>query len=328
MTARDYIDGVLAGNRTILARAITLIESHAPRHAPVAAEVVHALLPHAGRSIRVGITGVPGVGKSTFIEKLGLRLCRAGHRLAVLAVDPSSALTGGSILGDKTRMEELAREPACFIRPTPSGGTPGGVARKSRETIWLCEAAGFDVMLVETVGVGQGEVTVRSMVDFFLLLLLTGAGDELQGIKKGIIEMADALVVAKADGANAAGARAVRAELEMVLHHLSSRSPGWRVPVLTCSAIEDSGVSGVWEVVERFRREAGESGFLTRQRAHQALDWTREMLAAELWNRFSAHPAVRREWDVLAVRILNGEIPPPLAVRQLLALQENHDPKN
>ena len=227
LTLDDYERGILEGNRMILSRAITLIESNAPKHFDPAQELVQRVLPHTGGAIRVGITGVPGVGKSTFIEALGCTLCQEGHKVAVLAVDPSSSVSGGSILGDKTRMEYLTREPRAFIRPSPSSGTLGGVTRKSRETLLLCEAAGYDVILVETVGVGQSETTVRSMVDFFMVLVLTGAGDDLQGIKKGIIELADAIVVNKADGDNRRKALVTRADYEQILHYLRPATEGW-----------------------------------------------------------------------------------------------------
>jgi len=319
MTADEYIQGILSGNRTILARAITLIESNAPRHAPLASEVVQAVLPHAGKSIRVGITGVPGVGKSTFIESLGMRLCSRGHRLAVLAVDPSSSLSRGSILGDKTRMELLSREQDCFIRPSPASGALGGVARKSRETILLCEAAGFDVILVETVGVGQSETTVRSMVDFFLVLMLAGAGDELQGIKKGIIELADALVITKADGANRLPAEMAQKEFSQVLHYLTPPNPAWHPKVLTCSSLEGKGVDAVWALIESFQAQSAEDGFLTRQRQAQALDWMREMLDQALWLNFSRHPDVHAEWETTCNAVLSGTLSPATAVAQLLA---------
>ena len=234
LSAEEYARGVRAGDATVLARAITLVESTAPQHAAVAADLMNLLLPHGDHSVRIGITGVPGVGKSTFIEALGLHLCQTGHRVAVLAVDPTSAISGGSILGDKTRMEKLSRHPGAYIRPSPSGGALGGVTRKTRETITLCEAAGYDVILVETVGVGQSEIAVRSMTDFFLLLALTGAGDELQGIKKGIVEMADAIAVTKADGDNVMAAEKLQLELAQVLHFLDPVTAGWRPEVLTC----------------------------------------------------------------------------------------------
>ena len=318
LRAEDYIAGVLSGNRTMLARTITLIESNASRHAAMAEEVVCALLPHAGKSVRVGITGVPGVGKSTFIEALGCALCGKGRKVAVLAVDPSSSLTGGSILGDKTRMEQLAHEPNCFIRPSPSGGTLGGVTRKSRETILACEAFGFDVVLVETVGVGQSETTVRSMVDFFLVLMLAGAGDDLQGIKKGIIELADALVFTKADGDNKLRAETAAVELSRVLHFLTPATPHWKPEVLTCSSVENRGVEQVWNVVERYHTMSSESGFLAQRRNHQTLEWMRSMLEHELWRGFSSNPAVAELWPVIERQVLAGTLPAATAVKQLL----------
>ena len=329
--ARDYIAGVLAGNRTMLARAITLIESNAPRHAALAEEVVRELLPHSGKSIRVGITGVPGVGKSTFIEALGCLLCDRGKRVAVLAVDPSSTRSHGSILGDKTRMEMLSRHPSSFIRPSPSSGTLGGVTRKSRETILVCEAAGFDVVLVETVGVGQSETTVRSMVDFFLVLLLAGAGDELQGIKKGIIELADALLITKADGSNKARTEATRVEFSRVLHFLTSPTPGWHPEVHTCSSVEGAGIAEAWEVVERFHRTALHNGFFHDHRRTQTLDWMRDMLEQELWNAFMHNPATLARWPEVERAVLDGSLSAATAVKELLKTYQTHtsyDPKN
>lgn len=314
----DYVAGVLSGNCAMLARTITLIESNAPRHAAMAEEVEQRLLPHAGRSIRVGITGVPGVGKSMFIEALGCMLCKRGKRIAVLAVDPSSTLTRGSILGDKTRMELLSRKPGCFIRPSPSGGTLGGVTRKSRETILVCEAAGFDVVLVETVGVGQSETTVRSMVDFFLVLMLAGAGDELQGIKKGIIELADALLITKADGDNKPHAEAARAEFSRGLHYLTSPTPGWRPEVLTCSSLNGAGIDAAWSMIERFRETAEFLGFFTERRRKQTLDWIREMLEQELWSAFSRSPETAAKWPQVERDALDGKLSAAAAVKQLL----------
>ncbi len=328
LKAEDYVGGVLSGNRTLLARTITLIESNAPRHAALAEEVVHQLLPHSGKSIRVGITGVPGVGKSTFIESLGCMLCKRGKRVAVLAVDPSSSLTRGSILGDKTRMELLSREPDCFIRPSPASGTLGGVARKSRETILACEAAGFDVVLVETVGVGQSETTVRSMVDFFLVLMLAGAGDELQGIKKGIIELADALLITKADGDNKARAEAARVEYTRALHYLTPPTSGWRPEVLACSSLEERGVAEAWDVVERFRDTGGRAGFFAERRRTQTLDWLREMLEQELWRAFSHNPSVTKTWPEVERDVLDGKLSAAAAVRRLLNAQNHYDQKN
>jgi LAO/AO transport system kinase len=302
----------------MLARTITLIESNAAKDAMLAEEVVQALLPHSGGSIRVGITGVPGVGKSTFIETIGIQLCRAGLRVAVLAVDPSSSISKGSILGDKTRMETLSQEPRAFIRPSPSGGTLGGVTRKTRESILACEAFGFDVVLVETVGVGQSETAVRSMVDFFLVLLLAGAGDELQGIKKGIIELADLLVITKADGDNKQRAEADRAEFARVMHYLSPPNAAWHPQVLTCSSLNGEGIREVWDVVGEFRRQTTTSGMFEQRRRTQVLDWSRDLLQQELWRAFSSNPDVVKTWPDIEQRLLAGKISPSAAVRTLL----------
>jgi LAO/AO transport system kinase len=325
----DYVAGVLHGDRSMLARAVTLIESNSPKHAELAEQVVRHLLPYSGHSIRVGITGVPGVGKSTFIESLGCLLCKRGKRVAVLAVDPSSTLSRGSILGDKTRMEMLSREPGCFIRPSPSGGTLGGVARKSRETILLCEAAGFDVVLVETVGVGQSETSVRSMVDFFLVLMLAGAGDELQGIKKGIIELADALLITKADGDNKLHAEAAQAEFSRVLHYLVSPTPGWRPEVLTCSSTEERGIVEAWDVAERFYENSMKSGLFQQRRNEQTLAWMRGMLEHELWQAFTSHPAMLASRPQIERKVLEGKLSASAAVKALLhEYKQNYDPKN
>ena len=284
LSAQEYARGVRAGDATVLARAITLVESTAPRHAVVAADLMQALLPHRNHSVRIGITGVPGVGKSTFIEAFGLYLCEQGHRVAVLAVDPTSVVSGGSILGDKTRMEKLSRHSSAYIRPSPSGGALGGVTRKTRETITLCEAAGYDVILIETVGVGQSEIAVRSMTDFFLLLALTGAGDELQGIKKGIVEMADAIAVTKADEDNLVAAERLQLELSQVLHLLAPATAGWKPEVLTCSAMKGTGIPEVWAVVEKFRREMTASGEWDARRLGQVqeglVEFAREQVLA------------------------------------------------
>ena len=284
LSAGDLSAGVQARDATLLARAITLVESTAAQHAADAAELMKTLLPHRDHSVRVGVTGVPGVGKSTFIEAFGLYLCEQGHRVAVLAVDPTSVVSGGSILGDKTRMEKLSRHPAAYIRPSPSGGVLGGVTRKTRETITLCEAAGYDVILIETVGVGQSEIAVRSMTDFFLLLALTGAGDELQGIKKGIVEMADAIAVTKADGDNLVAAERLQLELSQVLHLLAPATVGWKPEVLTCSAVKGSGIPEVWAVVEKFRKEMTASGEWDARRLRQVqeglVEFAREQVLA------------------------------------------------
>ncbi len=319
LSVDDYVQGVLTGDRTILGRAVTLVESNAPAHLDMAQEVLKQLLPHTGRSIRVGITGVPGVGKSTFIDAFGLSLVQQGHRLAVLAVDPSSSVTRGSILGDKTRMEQLAREPNAFIRPSPSSGTLGGVTRKSRETILVCEAAGFDVILVETVGVGQSEITVRSMVDFFLLLMLAGAGDELQGLKKGIIELADAMVITKADGDNKIKAKAARAEYSRAMHFLSPITAGWQPKVYTCSALTNEGIPEIWAVIEKFRQQTSASGVFAARRQAQTLDWVRAMVEEHLRTRFYQHPGVQKLLPQVEQAVIGGTLPATVAAQRLLS---------
>lgn len=270
-SAEEYLSGILSGNRTILSRAITLTESMLPRHSDKIQSVIEKCLPYSGRSIRIGITGVPGAGKSTFIESFGLYLAGQGRRLAVLAVDPSSQRTRGSILGDKTRMERLSTHPNAYIRPSPSAGTLGGVARKTREAIILCEAAGFDTILVETVGVGQSETSVQSMVDFFLLLMLAGAGDELQGIKRGIIEMADLIAITKADGSNRIAAERARVSYENALHMYPSPPSGWKPRVMVCSAIENTGIAELWDMIREYTNFALASGYWDKHRKDQAI---------------------------------------------------------
>jgi LAO/AO transport system kinase len=313
-------DLILQGNRAALARGITLVESNATVHRPQARELLRILQPHSGNARRVGISGVPGAGKSTFIEAMGNFLCDRGHRLAVLAVDPSSSLTRGSILGDKTRMELLSRRPECFIRPSPSGGALGGVTRKTRETMLICEAAGYDLILVETVGVGQSEIAVRSMVDTFLLLLIAGAGDELQGMKKGIFEIADLIVVNKADGNNKARAEATRAEFERVLHFLTPSTEGWTPLVLTASALEKSGIDRAWEGVEKYFAQVESDGQLDRRRGMQALDWWRSLVEQELRIRFLARPEIAAKSSQIERDILAGTVAPSLAAEELLAM--------
>lgn len=317
-TADDYAAGVLSGDRVLLARAITLIESHLPAHMDMAQKVLRRCLPQTGRSLRIGITGVPGAGKSTFIEALGMMLCRRGHKVAVLAVDPSSTRSGGSILGDKTRMEELSREPKAFIRPSPAGGTLGGVARKSRETLLLCEAAGHDVILVETVGVGQSEVTVRSMVDFFLLLQITGGGDELQGIKKGVIELADAIAVNKADGDNLPRARAAQAEFNRILRHLQPATEGWESRAYTCSALSGEGVEALWEVFQEFIRVVRENGVMERRRREQRVAWMHSLIEEGLRQHFYGDKAIAESLKSAESAVARGEEPVTDCVRRLL----------
>ena len=322
LTVDEYVQGVLNGDRNVLAQAITLVESNAIAHMETAQEVLSQLLTHTGRSIRVGITGVPGVGKSTFIEALGLRLCERGHRVAVLAVDPSSTVTRGSILGDKTRMELLSRDLRAFIRPSPSSGTLGGVTRKSRETILVCEAAGFDVILVETVGVGQSETTVRSMVDCFLLLMLAGAGDELQGIKKGIMELADAILINKADGDNKLRARAAKAEYNRALHYLAPATKGWQTRAHTCSAASGEGIDEIWSEIEQFRDKTTESDVLEARRRRQTLEWVYSMIEEHLQTSFFKHAGVESIRAEIEHAVVQGHIPPTVAAKQLIKKYE------
>jgi LAO/AO transport system kinase len=318
-----YYQGVLEGNRRTLAKTITLTESSHPSHQALAREVVDLLLPHSGKSVRLGITGVPGVGKSTFIESLGTMLVKKGHRVAVLAVDPSSKRSGGSVLADKTRMEKLAVEVQAFIRPSPSGGTLGGVARKTRETMIVCEAAGFDVMIVETVGVGQSETTVASMVDFFLVLMIAGAGDELQGMKKGILELADAVAINKADGDNVEKAEFARKQYETALHFLAPSSPNWAPPVLTCSALEMIGIHEIWDVVLNHRKKFIASGELDLNRKKQAVDWMWSLVKEGLKERFYKNPDVNRMLPKILKEVEGGKTASTIAASKLLFFLDN-----
>jgi LAO/AO transport system kinase len=333
-TIEDYVAGVLAGDRAILSRAITLIESQSPAHEQKAQEVLQRLLPHTGHARRIGITGVPGVGKSTFIEAFGCHLINQGHSVAVLTIDPTSKRSGGSILGDKTRMENLSRDLRAFIRPSPAGDGFGGVARRTRETMLLCEAAGFDLVLVESVGVGQSEVALRSMVDFFLLLLLPGAGDELQGIKRGIIEMADDIVVNKADGENRLRAEQARLEQHASLSCLQPATPGWKTEAALCSAQTGDGIPQVWQRMERFFSELEPKGVIAARRQQQAVDWLTDLIRDELQRRFNHHPRVQARFSELRKSLLRGEITVVSAARILLAdfdgcpENSNHDHKN
>lgn len=308
---------LLAGKRRALARAITLIESTRPNHRAEAEALLTEVLPHTGRSIRLGISGVPGVGKSSFIETFGAQLIEEGHRIAVLAIDPSSRRTGGSILGDKTRMEELARNPDAFIRPSPTGGSLGGVARRTREAMLACEAAGFDVVIVETVGVGQSETAVADMVDLFLLLLLPSGGDELQGIKKGVVEIADLVVVNKADGDMTEAAARAAAEYQSALRMLRPLSAAWQVPVLRCSALTGTGIAEVWQAVGRYQAALGEDGLACR-RAEQARAWLWSEIDDTLLACFRRHPAVSEALPALERAVMAGEVTPGLAAERLL----------
>ncbi len=315
-----YADGVLAGNRAMLARAITLVESNAPHHLQSAQELLQRLLPHTGQSIRIGITGVPGAGKSTFIDTFGSYLTTKGYKVAVLAIDPSSSVTRGSILGDKTRMENLSRDENAFVRPSPTGGMLGGVARKTRESMLVCEAAGYDVILVETVGTGQSEITVRSMVDFFLLVLITGAGDELQGIKKGVIEIADALLINKADGDNKIPAQTARSEYNRVLHFLTSATDGWTTRAHTASALTGEGIENIWNVIQEFRLNTTKSGVMESRRQEQLREWLHTVVENQLIDFFFRHPNIQSALPNIEEAVMSGEMPATAGAQSLLKL--------
>ena len=329
MSVDDYVAGVRAGDRTVLARAITLVESDSRKHETSAQEVLHRLLPFTGGAKRIGITGVPGVGKSTFIESLGCQLVESGQKLAVLTIDPTSSRSGGSILGDKTRMEKLCQLPAAFIRPSPSGLSLGGVARRTRETMLLCEAAGFDTILVETVGVGQSEITLRSMVDFFLLLLLPGAGDELQGIKKGIVEMADMVAINKADGDNRLLAERARQDQASALHYLQPATAGWSAEVMLCAGLTGEGIPEIWKRIEMFYALLSPKGLIAKRRQEQSLSWLGDLIQDELKRRFYHDPRVASRLPGVQQSLMRGDITAVRAAESLLNLHEikevNHD---
>ncbi len=315
-----YTEGVIGGDRLVLARTITLLESTLLEHRRLARAVIDELLPRTGKAIRLGITGVPGAGKSTFIESFGTMLTEMGLRVAVLAIDPSSSRSGGSILGDKTRMEKLAVSDKAFVRPSPSSGTLGGVAGKTRETMLVCEAAGFDVIIVETVGVGQSETTVASMVDFFLVLLIAGGGDELQGIKKGVLEVADAVVINKADGDNVNRAELARKEYEAALHLLMPQSRNWTVPVLTCSALQNTGIEKIYRTITRHRSILTSSGELEEKRKRQAVQWFRFIVDEGLRDWFYKRASVKQALHALLGEIEKEQTAPTAAAMQILSL--------
>ncbi len=314
-----YVQGVLNRQRRIISKTITLIESTLPVHREIAAQVMEGIMPYTGKSVRLGITGVPGVGKSTFVENLGCSLVEKGHHVAVLAVDPSSRRSGGSILGDKTRMEKLAVHRNTFIRPSPSGETLGGVAAKTREIMLVCEAAGFDVVLVETVGVGQSETSVATMVDFFLALMIAGAGDELQGIKKGILEVADAIAINKADGENVQRAQQARQDYEIAMQMITPETPTWRPPVLTCSSVLENGTENVWKTVLDHRTKMQATGEFDQRRKKQALDWMWHLIDQGLKSRFRENPQVIEALPDISLNVKKELKSPTAAAQQLLS---------
>jgi len=316
----EMLAAIRNGDRRALARAITLIESTRPDHRAEAAVLIEALLPQAGGAYRIGISGPPGVGKSTFIERLGLDLVAAGHRVAVLAIDPSSRISGGSILGDKTRMPDLSRHESAFIRPSPAGDTLGGVARRTREALIVCEAAGFDIVLVETVGVGQSETAVSEMTDVFVLLLQPGSGDELQGIKRGVMELADLLVVNKADGALAEPAQLAAAEYRAAIRLLRASKAGWQPEVLTGSALTGTGIDAIWQTLERYRATLAANGEIVRRRAAQNRHWFESELSAGLIERLEADPATAATIEKVTGEVVAGRRSPLSAAETVLAV--------
>ncbi len=324
-SADELISGILKGDKTALSRAITLVESTNPEHLAKANEVIKGCLPHANNSVRIGITGVPGVGKSTFIEAFGKYLTSIGKKVAVLAVDPSSSISHGSILGDKTRMEELVKDEKAYIRPSASGDTLGGVARKTRETIILCEACGFDTIIIETVGVGQSETAVHSMVDFFLLLKISGAGDELQGIKRGIMEMADTIVINKADGDNVAKAKLAKTEFNRALHLFPAKSSGWIPKVTTCSAYEKTGIDAIWDIISEYFELVKANHYFEEKRQNQNQFWMMETINEQLKSHFYNHPNIMQLLEENKKAVQNNEISPFAAAMSLLEQYFNND---
>jgi LAO/AO transport system kinase len=318
-SVEEYVNGVLEGDKILLSKAITLVESTLETDHLIAEQVIEKILPHTGNSVRIGITGVPGVGKSTFIESFGKVITNAGKKLAVLAIDPSSQRSKGSILGDKTRMSNLSIDPLAYIRPSASGSSLGGVSTKTRETMLLCEAAGYEVVFIETVGVGQSETTVKGMVDFFLLLMLSGAGDELQGIKKGIMEMADAIAITKSDGDNKAKCERAKREYENALHLFPPSESGWYPKVLTCSALQKNGLDEIWEVIEQFKEFMQKMGLFIRNRQYQNVQWMHDIIIYSLKQNFYSDQQVNHQISSLESEIREKHIPAISAARQLLA---------
>ncbi|OFX60962.1 MAG: ATPase/protein kinase [Bacteroidetes bacterium GWB2_41_8] len=322
LSVQQYVDGILNGDITILSQAVTLVESSKPEHQEIAQEIIVKCLPFSGNSVRIGITGVPGVGKSTFIEAMGKHITSNGHKLAVLAIDPSSERTKGSILGDKTRMEDLSIDPNAYIRPSPSAGSLGGVARKTREIIVLCEAAGFNHIFIETVGVGQSETAVHSMVDFFLLLMLAGAGDELQGIKRGIMEMADAITINKADGNNIEKAGLARVQYMNALHLFPATESGWKPKVLTCSAYMKTGIGEIWETIDEYLAHVKGNGYFQHKRNEQSKFWMYETINEHLRNSFYQNEQINALMKESEEKVLKEEISSFVAAKKLLDLYD------
>lgn len=318
LEASEYIEGVLKGDRVVLSRAITVIESNLSSDKQLAKEIIQAILPHSGNSLRIGITGVPGVGKSTFIEAFGKLLIRLGHRVAILSIDPSSQRTKGSILGDKTRMEELANKPEAYIRPSASGDTLGGVANKTGEAMLLCEAAGFDVVLIETVGVGQSETAVHGMTDFFLLLMLSGAGDELQGIKKGIMEMADMIVINKADGDNVRASELARRQYENALHLFPPSDSGWTPVAGTASALKNTGITQVWEKIQEFKKLVDQNGYFLKNRQQQQIQWMYNNIHEELKQLFYGTDQIAERLKTLEREVVDARLSPVKAAEIII----------
>ena len=318
LSVQQYVDGILAGDITLLSQAVTLVESSKPAHQEIAQQIILKCLPFSGNSVRIGITGVPGVGKSTFIEAMGKHITMQGKKLAVLAIDPSSERTKGSILGDKTRMEDLSIDPNAYIRPSPSAGSLGGVARKTRETIVLCEAAGFNHIFIETVGVGQSETAVHSMVDFFLLLMLAGAGDELQGIKRGIMEMADAITINKADGNNIERAGLARVQYMNALHLFPAPESGWKPKVLTCSAYLKTGISEIWDTIDEYLKHVKGNQYFQHRRNEQSKFWMYETINEHLRNDFYQNEQIKTLMEESEQKVINEEISSFAAAKTLL----------